>query len=100
MATIVAALLWTASGVFAVAGMRAIGLAAPGINTRDGYKQEILDLDVRRMQLWLIKTHDVTYNKGKIAAAGISNALNAAIWMLICAPVAALVVSLLLSLFV
>lgn len=55
LAFITAALFWTLAGVFAVIGMTAIPLGAPGINISDGYKQNILDLDVRRMQLWMIR---------------------------------------------
>ncbi len=90
-AFVVASLCWTISGALAVAGMVGAKFGAPGMKPEEGYKQEVLSQNVRDMQLWVIKSHAATLTSGQVASDRLSRRLNAAIVILVAAPLPSLI---------
>ena len=91
-AFVVAALCWTVSGALAVAGMVGARFGAPGMTPEEGYKQEVLSQSVRDMQLWVIKSHAGTLTNGQAASNRVRRLLNAAIVILVAAPLPSLII--------
>jgi hypothetical protein len=98
LATMLAGIIWTASGAFAVFGMVAAKFGAPGISPEEGYKQDILSQSVRDMQLWVIKSHGGTLAAGQVASDRVGKLLNRAIALLVAAPLLAIIAAAGLSL--
>ncbi len=87
----VAGTFWSISGALAVAGMAGAKFGAPGINPRDGYKQDVLSQGVRDMQLWAIESLAVTLADGEEASDEVRRHLNSALMLLVGAPLFSLV---------
>jgi len=83
-------IFWTISGASAVVGMVGAKFGAPGINPRDGYKQDVLSQSVRGMHLWIIKSHAGTLEEGAAASNSLRRFLNLAIFLLVAAPLLSL----------
>jgi len=98
-ALILAGLFWTTSGAFAVVGMAGAKFGAPGIDPKDGYKQDVLSQRVRDMRLWVIASHGGTLAKGQVASDRLRCLLNAAITLLVAAPLLSLAIAATESLF-
>lgn len=79
-------LFWTVSGAIAIGGMMGAKFGAPGIDPREGYRQDVLGLSVRDMQLWGIQSHTGTLEAGHAASNRLRKCLNAAILLLVAAP--------------
>ena len=86
LATVLAGIIWTASGALAVFGMIAAKFGAPGISPEEGYKQDVLSQSVREMQLWVIKSHGGTLAAGQKASDRVGKLLNGSIAILVAAP--------------
>ncbi len=86
-----ALLCWTASGAMAVAGMVGAKFGVPGIDPKEGYKQDVLSQSVRDMQLWVIQSHAGTLADGQTASDRVRRFLNAAIVILLAAPLPSLI---------
>lgn len=85
-----ASLFWTASGAIAVKSMAGAKFGAPGIEPKEGYKQDVLSQSVRDMQLWVIESHAGTLAEGQIASDCLRRSLNTAIMILVAAPLPSL----------
>ena len=88
---VIASLCWTASGAVAVAGMAGTKLGAPGMKPEEGYKHAVLSQSVRDMQLWVIKSHAGTLKNGQAPSDRLRRLLNAAIIILVAAPLPSLI---------
>jgi len=88
---IFAAVFWTISGISAAVGMAGVKFGAPGINPREGYKQDVLSQSVRDMQLWVIASHAATLRDGARASGNLSHFLNLAISLLVLSPLLSLI---------
>lgn len=89
-AVIFTTLFWTVSGALAVGGMAGAKFGAPGISPREGYRQNVLSQSVRDMQLWVIESHAGTLTEGRAASNHLRWFLNAAIMLLVAAPLLSL----------
>ena len=89
-ALISATLFWTGSGALAVLGMAGAKFGTPGIDPREGYKQDVLGQSVRDMQLWVIASHAGTLRAGEKASGRLKSFLNGAIVLLVAAPLLSL----------